>query len=138
MLNSVPDDGSIMWMMRQELSLPIEPYLKQWIEYSVISNTYQILMDQEDNPCGYIIWANVNRETIQRIIRVGVYPKFIYEWREGGICLILDIFNRFEKSPFVASQLNSFVRKKRIISYKRNGKPILKYRKKNLFCTLAI
>ena len=39
---------------------------------------------------GYFAWADVNTETLLRIHRAGIYPRYIYEWEEGDIRLFVD------------------------------------------------
>lgn len=60
------------------------------VKYSVLSNKYKIYLDTNGLPMGYLAWADVNAETLLRIARAGLFPKYLYEWEEGDIRLFVD------------------------------------------------
>ena len=60
------------------------------VKYSILCSKYKIYYDENGMPMGYLAWADVNAETLLRIHRAGIYPRYIYEWEEGDIRLFVD------------------------------------------------
>lgn len=63
----------------------------QWIDQSVGHGLYHVFDGLPDQPIGYVIWAYVNEETVERLYRYGKLPTYGYEWSEGVITLVLDV-----------------------------------------------
>ncbi len=81
-----------------------------------------ILKNAGGSTVGYIVFAGISKYSLLRTIRVGDLPRFPYEWSEGNICLILDVFILPGRSYEAIKQLKYFLRKKRAILYIKNCK----------------
>ncbi|MCL1141867.1 hypothetical protein [Shewanella gaetbuli] len=80
-------------------------YLLQWISNSSKSKCVQVFNDPFGRPNGYIIWANINKETMKQVQRERKFPCYPYEWQEGHNKLILEVlfsngFNSFNVRSF--------------------------------------
>jgi len=61
------------------------------VKYSVLSGKYYLLTNVDGAPAGYVAWADVDEFALSRLVRVGYFPKFYYEWGEGRIRLFTDM-----------------------------------------------
>jgi len=83
------------------------------VQFSVMQGKYSIFRTGKEAPVGYATWADVNIETILRIDRGAVAPKYVYEWDEGSIRLMLDVVldgfvrNAALRSLVVRSEIDS-------------------------------
>jgi hemolysin-activating ACP:hemolysin acyltransferase len=91
------------------------------LEVSVRTDNYHIFYDEVNNPVGYIVWANVNRESLYKIQRTGLYPKYPYEWHEGKITLILDVAINDTNKAEALRQIKVFMKKQKIVAYTKKS-----------------
>jgi len=85
------------------------------------ANTYKVFHDQFEQPIGYIIWANINKESLARIERSGVYPQYPFEWSEGNITLLIDIVINNVNKKNAKQQLKQFIKAQRILAYTKKN-----------------
>jgi hemolysin-activating ACP:hemolysin acyltransferase len=90
MYKKLPDDFSLLCDLRTSRPALLSSEILRMVKYSVLCNKYKIYMDTNDLPMGYLAWADVNAETLLRIARAGIFPKYPYEWKEGDIRLFVD------------------------------------------------
>lgn len=82
---------------------------------------------------GYVVWGMVNKHSVLNIINNGMMPRYFYEFSEGKICLILNVFSSPGRSYEFGQQLKTFIRKHRALVYLKNHKAVFLLRKKNTF-----
>lgn len=127
MYKKLPDDFSLICDLRSASSLNTTAEQLRWIKSSVQAKHYLIFKNQLELPVGYALWAKVNKETLARLSRTGLYPQFYYEWDEGHITLLLDIFMSNGLTPLNRRQLLWLRRRHKILAYVRNKKLILTF-----------
>ena len=132
MYEKLPDDFSLICDLRSSQPKGMRMETLQWIKHSVISDQYKIFMNNVGQPVGYVIWANVIRESLLSIKRVGRYPMWLYEWQEGNITLILDILFMTD-AVSIKNTLIPLLKSKRVIAYRRKNKGKLFIKKHNIF-----
>lgn len=131
MFENSSDDFSLLLGIRSRTELNTSAEMLRWIQNSIIANTYKIFKDPFGVSNGYMIWANVNRETICRMSRIKLFPKYSYEWREGNIILILDLVFLDGWNQCNRRQLVKFIRHQRVFAFARRDKLSMFIRKKN-------
>ena len=97
---------------------------------SAEANTFEIFWDQHGRPLGYVVWANVCRESAERLNRNGQFPRYTYEWSEGHICLLLDVVINDVDRKLALRQFKAVLSERKIIVFRRRGEVRL-YLKKN-------
>lgn len=91
MYKNLPKDFSLLCDLRSSKPAQFTSETLRLLKFSVLQKKYEIYSDINGSPRGYITWADVNVETILRMKRSGRFPRYIYEWNEGDIRLILDV-----------------------------------------------
>jgi hemolysin-activating ACP:hemolysin acyltransferase len=87
---------------------------------SAWAQTFQILKDPLGRPVGYIAWANLNSESVQRLQQDFRLPKYVYEWNEGKIAVILDvIYNHESRFGLRALIRDLFPRSRLVVLWRR-------------------
>ncbi|MGR6331418.1 hypothetical protein ACU5AX_20345 [Sphingomonas sp. XXL09] len=71
---------------------PISATLARAIFNSIEAGYYALIPGVWDAHVGYVIWARVCQETVNTLSRTNCLPAFQYEWDEGAINLIIDVF----------------------------------------------
>lgn len=127
MSTRLPEDFSLICDFRSEYPNVTTPEQLRWIKYSVQSGNYYIFRNKLEQPVGYAIWAKVCRETLARLVRTGVYPQYYYEWNEGRIPLLLDLFMIDRLTLLNRIQLNWVKRRHKALSYVRRGRLVLRF-----------
>ena len=138
MYKKLPDDFSLICDLRSSTQFNTSAELLRWIKNSALSNNVHLFKNTLGVPSGYILWANVNKETLAKIKRSSAFPLHFYEWNEGYITLVLDILITDGWTAFNRSQLMSFLRKRKILAYVRDKKLSLLVRKNWLHRKLKI
>ena len=93
-----PESFGILCDIRSYRWLNSSPEQLMHLRLSAKAGTFKIFWDQHSRPLGYAIWANVCRESVQRLARNGRYPIYGFEWNDGRICLVLDVvFNNIDR-----------------------------------------
>lgn len=77
---------------------------------------------------GYLTWALVNKYTIENIRQHSIFPKYHYEFSDGKIPLILDVFIAPKDRKKGVYALKAMMKKWRIFSFYKKRK--LKFYKK--------
>ena len=133
MYQSPPESFGILCDIRSYRWLDTTPEQLMHLQLSAKAGTYKIFWDQHDRPLGYAIWANVCRESIQRLARTGRYPVYAFEWNDGRICLVLDVvFNNIDRKQALR-QLKEFFGRRRAIAYKRRSTTRLLVRRRGRY-----
>ena len=122
MYKPLSHDFATMCDFRAQCHLTTTPDTLKNIKMSDMAETRTIFWSPLKTPMGYLIWADVNRETILRLYRSGRLPQFDFEWREGKITLILDVVLDPRWKKYCLQSLRGFIASKRIVTYVRKGK----------------
>lgn len=101
------------------------------IKSALKSETNNIFYDEFDHPIGYVLWANVSKETLTSILSNSEFLRFSHEWKEGRYALIIDIVFRKEWRNDGLKKFRKFLQKKPLISYVKRNSLIIRKRKKN-------
>lgn len=121
MYQELPKDFSILCDIRSTIALNTSPLQLYWFKLATKANTCQILWDEFERPIGYILWANICKESLLRIQRSGIYPQYPYEWSEGKITLILDIAINDVNRAAALHQIRTFMKKQKIVTYTKKS-----------------
>ena len=89
---------------------------------SAVNGTALILKDVLHRPIGYLAWANANKESILRLLTLGKFPCYSYEWNEGGFFLLLDVVIDVNSRQYGLSELKRFLSTKRAVVFSRRQK----------------
>ena len=89
---------------------------------SVTKNKYEILLDINERPIGYVLWADINIESLQQLRKTRIFPAYSYEWDEGDITLILDILLLLNRNKTIFQVVRSFARDRKKVAYVKNSK----------------
>ncbi|TDF39689.1 hypothetical protein EYS14_09290 [Alteromonadaceae bacterium M269] len=108
--------------VRLKTNLLTYPQQYKALVYSINSDCYKFLYSPVGKVCGYIIWANLNRESVFRFERQSIGPTYPYEWIEGDILLVLDIVVEPQFRLDVLPELRRFIRCNKHKLFKRGNK----------------
>lgn len=123
--------------VRLALGLTTSPAQLGAILHSVKAGTARIMYDHNDMARGYLLWANVNKESALLLARKGRLPAYGYEWQEGSLTLILAVVVIPGALPAKYGQLRRFLRQQRAVLYRtgqrvtlcvRRGRRVVKKR----------
>lgn len=89
---AISSDFSLMCELRSSRPALISTEMLRHLKMSTLKSKYEIYSDINGSPRGYVAWADISFETLTRFLRTGNYPKYLYEWDEGRIRFVLDIF----------------------------------------------
>lgn len=96
------------------------------IMYAIKHNQIETLRDHYNNISGFIAWAKIDAHSLNQIRKKNIAPCYEYEWDEGNIAYIHDIYI----APGFRSKTLGFVRKilkrHKVVFYQRNHKNILR------------
>lgn len=121
MYKDLPKGFSILCDVRSTIAINTSPMHLYWFKMAAKANTYQILWDEFERPIGYVLWANICKESLFRIQRTGIYPQHHYEWSEGKIKLILDIAINDLNRVDALHQIKSLMKKQKIVAYTKKS-----------------
>ena len=122
MYKPLPEDFSKICDLRSFSNKSTTAEQLRWIKNSVLTNNYYIFENNLKKPTGYIILANITRETLARLNRIGSFPQYYYEWNEGYITLVLDVFTTEGLTLLNRKQLCWVLRQKKALAFVRNKK----------------
>lgn len=122
MCEDLPKSFSTMCDIRSQSNLSTSAELLRHLKFSAITNKDIIFKDSFGTPKGYMIWANVNKESLLKLKNSSFYPLYFYEWQEGPIVLILDIMILGGMTRKMRSRLIQFLSEKRIFAFNKNNK----------------
>ena len=130
MYKELPKDFSILCDIRSTIAVDTKQMQLIWFKAATNANTYKILWDEFERPIGYIVWANICKESLLRIQRSGCYPLHPCEWSEGKIKLILEVAVNDVNRTKALSDIKIFMKKQKIIAYSKKSVGKLHIRKK--------
>lgn len=134
MYSQPKDSFAIAMDIRSKIKKTLTPQEILAIKIGSENETLKIFFSQFGLPTGYIVWANLCRESLHRFGRINRIPQNFYEWNEGHITTIFDVTfiggltqnNQRLLKQFVKSRrLFAFKRRANIKLYKNIGKPLL-------------
>lgn len=96
--------------------------VKHAIRMSAVTGNYYPIYSEQKTVVGYIVWANVVKETVARLHRSARYPFFIHEWNEGKITMIIDVFLGSDCGLHGLIQLRRFFKSRKAIAYTKGHK----------------
>lgn len=77
-------------LMNHNYSLYHIKTLQLWTQAAINHQQFKILFDHLGNPIGYITWAYIREDTLDRLICDPAFMLHTSEWNEGGTLCILD------------------------------------------------
>lgn len=96
--------------------------LQQRLLQSCIDGRIRVIKSEQGNLLGYLAWANVTRETMNMLIAIQQLPLYPYEWNDGKLMLIYDIFiNRYWQAE-AHREIRQYITRRRFYSYFNNGR----------------
>lgn len=101
--------------VRFDAGLVTSPENFLMLRNSAQARTAAVFQDHMQRPIGYLIWADVNKESAARLMRNGTAPLYFYEWNEGDICLLLDVVILPHGSAAAVGQLLSLLKARRAV-----------------------
>jgi hemolysin-activating ACP:hemolysin acyltransferase len=116
-------DNNFLSLMKIRLKANVE-INKKILGYTMNSTIYSghhSFVDQFGHHNGYIIWANITRESVDKLLRTGAIPKFSYEWGEGRIKLLLDVVFVGGLTRHNHMQFRQFIKAQRAIVFIKKG-----------------
>ena len=120
---AISSDFSLMCELRSSRPAIISTETLRHLKMSTLKSKYEIYNDINDSPRGYVAWADISFETLTRFLRTGNYPKYLYEWDEGRIRVLLDVFIiRQASDPPTPYLLKALVRDADFVVVVRRGK----------------
>jgi len=138
MYSAPPSDFGVICDIRSYAWLDTSRQLLNLIKSSVQSGHYKLLWDKHQRPLGYIVWAQVCRETYLRLHRRGTYPQYTYEWSEGKITLVLDVLINDVDRKNAMRQIRQLINSKRLIAYRYKERTKIFKRKNRYFRKIEI
>lgn len=121
-MSSQAEKVNELCLVRAYQKVDIRPELISWIGFSVSAECYKIITNKSEKPTGYVIWANISKETFRAMIKHECFPKYPYEWNEGNIILILDVVNTSLSFLQLKSLLRELFSSHRVVVFERYGK----------------
>lgn len=107
MYKKLPEDFSLLCDLRSSKPAQLTSEMIRLLKFSVLQKKYEVYRDINDSPRGYVVWADVNAETVLKMNRSGSFPRYFYEWDEGDIRLILDVLMHTKQGDLKLSSLVS-------------------------------
>lgn len=105
---------------RCNLNTPAGVYLN--LENAARNGRVCILADRHGRPCGYVAFANLNKESFVRFRHHGELPKNAWEWNEGHLVVVADCMWRSLELADLLRQLREAVGRVRVVGYRRDGR----------------
>lgn len=114
-----------IFMLRARLGLNTPPRVALNLGNSMRHGAVKIFYDCYQRPVGYVAWADINKESLLRLVQKGKFPSYIYEWSEGGFRLVVDA--AFQRTKLVSAprQVAIFMRSKRLLLWVRRGRLVV-------------
>ena len=120
---AISADFSLMCELRSSRPAIISTETLRHLKMSTLKSKFKIYNDINHSPRGYAAWADISFETLTRFLRTGNYPKYLYEWDEGRIRFLLDLFIiRQASDPPTSYLLEALVRDADFTVVVRRGK----------------
>lgn len=116
------DDILTIFHLQYKIVRQISTELIRLTINSVSYHKYEIIRDINDRPIGYILWADINIESLQRLRKTRLFPAYCYEWDEGDITLILDILLLSNRNKTILQVVRHFTRDRKKVAYVKNSK----------------
>lgn len=122
MYKSLPPEFAIALDLVSRCDVELDMAALRSIQVAAIANTLTILWGVYEDPIGFIVWAGVNKDSIQMTNKFKLSPSRLWEYKEGHITQILHVLFVPPFNFEAKSQLMKFVRERRAIFYTRKGK----------------
>jgi hypothetical protein len=122
MYKSLPPEFSMALDLLSRCNVEFDIATLRTIQTAAIAGTLTILWGIYEDPIGFVIWAGVNRDSLQMTSKFKHSPAQLWEYKEGHITQILHVLFVPPFNFEAKSQLRIFVRGRRAIFYARKGK----------------
>lgn len=130
---AVNNDFYTLCDLRSYTNTQISTMHLNWFKHAVEKKKYQIIRNEVGKAKGYVLWADVSKETARRFLSSNVYPNVFYEWDEGNVLLILDVVIQPSITVKTKSFLKGLILSRRAVIYRRSDKARFLLRKSNRF-----
>lgn len=97
------------------------------------ANSLLIIKDAGEEPFAYVTYANVEKHSIINLVINKEFPRYRYEFSEGGLILIYHIFSAPGRKIALFRALRKLSKTFRCISYAKADSPKVLIRKKNKY-----
>lgn len=128
--------------VRMGLQTVTTPENLRWLNFSARKKFFQFFYsprgDKMSLPIGYVVWAEVCRENVERLLHTGILPYYPFEWNEGKICLVLDVAFVDGLTSWNRRALKQFLASKACIAFKKGSKTRVYKRKFGQFRKLTM
>ena len=74
-----------------------------------------------NEPIGYVVYASLLRESVERIHTYGMFPMYPYEWSEGRITYIVDVVLSAKWRDDAMRAMMEWFFKKRVVAFSRRN-----------------
>lgn len=119
MYKSLPPEFSTALDLVSRCNVELDIATLRTIQTAAIANTLTILWGIYEDPIGFIIWAGVNRDSLQMTNKFNLLPTQLWEYKEGHITQILHVLFVPPFNFEAKSQLRRFMRGRRAIFFTR-------------------
>ena len=120
-----PDNGSEaliqLLSLRARNSLDTPPGVFLTLEKAARKHGVSILRNGRGRACGYVAYAQLNKESFALFRSRGMLPHNSWEWDEGNFVIIADCMWKNLKFAECRRQLREAIGRARVIGYIRDG-----------------
>ncbi|WP_440905890.1 hypothetical protein ACMZOO_06470 [Catenovulum sp. SX2] len=91
------------------------------IKHSVGNNTIYYFENNLLREDGYICWANISKESYTRLVEFGLPPQSPYEYHEGRILFIGQVYSFSKHIGNMKRAIRAVVKGKRLVAFKKDN-----------------
>lgn len=106
--------------LRVRFRMKTSPEALLYLARSARKGMLRILRDTLRRPIGYVAWAEVNKESLRRMQRVGLGMLAHYEWDEGRLVVIVDAAFAPGRARSLAQPLTAAFARRRVVVLARS------------------
>jgi hemolysin-activating ACP:hemolysin acyltransferase len=106
--------------LRARFRMETPPESLLYLTRSARKGMLRILRDKLRRPVGYVAWAEVNKESLRRMQRVGLDMLAHYEWDEGHLVVIVDAAFAPGRARCLAQPLMAAFARRRVVVLARS------------------
>lgn len=118
-----PEDFAVLCDLRSSRHGQLTPETLRLLKKSILENKYAIYHDVNGVPRGYVAWADINLESLLRLVRAGNFPRYRYEWSEGNIRLIIDVLMHTRSvTPSLLSIMSELTAEAAMVAFVKRGR----------------
>ena len=114
-----PEIFSTLCDFRSYSPAPLSADNIKWFKYAARCQTATLLYNEFNEPKGYVVWAEISRESLNLLWKTNQFPRYIYEWQEGKIRLILDVSIDPGERESMLKALRTLLRSWKVVAFKR-------------------